>query len=360
MSLRPPSYDPVHPPTFVRSEEVFGNLLDRIGPVIDLPALVEFWRGDEQCIRYSRDVLNMFAQLEQVEHVRRDLWVERMRPNDPRLDHAILAAASRSIGPWTVAAGTWALELHGIRLHDLAPSVMRFALTPRRARPATYAERGRDRADRLRSTGANDQRHVTTILDRSIAAVTRPAHRIGTGHWIGPPTNTSSGTNPARQATAGTARGHYIVQLGGHALSIVDAYLSLFEHPRLAGGVATAEAATLPVLAHVGIDAVLDGGRRHPVLAVRRRLAYVLMRSVIRTRRAIDWFETSDPVPVRRHAQERERERIPLRLGLVGARGVPSALEPHRARRGHVDRRLGLLINRDAPLLPRAAVRPGR
>jgi hypothetical protein len=352
MSMRPvtPSENSVYP--YTRCEDVLDGLLHD-GPVIDAERVHAQWKGDRRCIRYSRNVLNMFAQLNQLEHVRRELWVEKLAPTDPRIEHARLAVASRAIGDWTVVGGTWALQLHGIELRHRGGEVpVRFALTPRRARPTTYDTNALARPRAL-PRGANEHRHVTMVLGEPIAAVTRSADRIGNVEWISmpallPDSSAAQGMEsmalllPPELARA-------MPQLGGHVLSIADAFISLLEHPRLSGGFDTAWQAALPVLARTGLDAVLEAGRRHPVLAVRRRLSFVLFHAVLRTQGAISWLGPDESGWI---DDEYERWRIPRTLGVLRSEGAPTILEPHRHRVGRLDRRMAVFDNRSAVLRP--------
>lgn len=357
MSMRPvtPKLNSRYPHT--RCEDVLDGLLHD-GPVIDATRVHEQWKGDRRCIRYSRNILNMFAQLGMVEHVRRELWVERLLPHDPRLEHARLAVAGRAIGDWTVAGGSWALELHGIELRHLPQgdcTPVRFALTPRRARPTTYDSNSLAKQRPL-PHGINEHRHVTVVLGQAIAAVTRPAHRMGRVEWIGAPAllpdppSVLAAEDELRHSTVSAGREDDVPELGGHVLSIEDAFISLLEHPRLSGGFATAWQAALPVLARVGLNALLDAGRRHPVLAVRRRLSFVLFHAVLRTQGAISWLGPDEDGWI---DDEHERWRIPRTLGVLRSEGAPTILEPHRERVGRLDRRMAVFDNRSAPLISR-------
>lgn len=349
MSMRPvhASQNLRYPHT--RCEDVLDGLL-RDGPVIDAARIHDAWQGDRRCIRYSRNVLNMFAQLNLLEHVRRELWVERLAPHDPRCEHARLAVAARAMGTWTVAAGAWALSLRGVAIPDDAGCI-RFVLTPRRARPMTYDTNALAQSRPLPG-GANEHRHVTVVLGQPIAAVARPAERLGRGGWVGMPQHLPGSEQERfairRAETLGSddARG---VQLGGHVLSIADAFVSMLEHPRLSGGVETASRVALPVLARVGLDAVLAAGRGHPVLAVRRRLAFVLFHAVLRTQGAISWLGPDEDGWV---DDEHERWRIVRALRVLRSEGSPTILDPHRARVGHMDRSTAVFDNRGAPLIP--------
>ena len=338
--MRTPRHEPRSPHDRATCEHVFDALV-RDGPVVDTERIVSTWGDDPRLVRYSRDTLNMFAGLGEVDHVRRSLWV--VRPTDGGDNRGAnllrLAAASRACGSWVVAAGGWALELHGVIRAGAQSEDDRvaFVLTPRRSRPATYGSSKRDEPDAL-PVGANAARHVTPILDRPIAAVTRPTERIGNVVWIGTD------------------------ELGGHVLDIPDAFISLVEHPRLSGGFAAARDAALPTLGRVGIDAVVDRARDHPVVAVRRRLAFVLMDAVMRTSGCATWFELD---PWDRSDDAYQRWWIPRALGLEYRNTVnPTTLDPHRERIGHYVPSLHLIDNRDAPLAngrrPTRAMQPLR
>jgi hypothetical protein len=311
------------------------EIIQRHGPIIDGPALHDCFEGDHALIRYARDTLNLFATFGQVDHVRRDLWLLEPPwiPEPEHRDEFLCAAvASRALGTWAVAAGTWALMLDGIRLRGLDQTAgVRFMLTPRPSRPGSYCARGAERATHVLSEHslAVAHRHATVIRGRPVVAVTRPSERTGRVRWVESD------------------------RLGAHVLDTADAFLSLLEHPRLAGGYDVAAHAAIPVLGRIGVEAIVDAGVRHPSIAVRRRLAFVLLTAVVRTTRGVTWLGPGEGDLV---DDRYERWRIPRALG-VERRGAPTVLEPHRQNVGGLVRELNVIDNRRAPLLVPALVR---
>lgn len=352
MALRIPARVPTSPFDRATCEHVLEALIAR-GPVIDADILAEYGDDDPTRIQYARDVLGMFAGLGQVEHVRRELWIIDTPPEtcaDPAdtarsMEFLRAEVAARAIGDWCVIAGTWALALRGVTLRHLesvtsaatanvATTPMRFALTTRRARPATYAPRGQAKALQAGPpSGALDGRHVTLVRGAPIAAVTRPAHAMPDAEWL-------------------DYRGR-----GAHVLGIIDAFVSLLEYPRLSGGFATARHAALPVLGRVGLDPLLAAGRLHPTLAVRRRLSFVLFDVILRTEHAISFLGPGDWGTI---DDEYERWRIPRTLGVADRAGAPTLLDPHREATGTAHHGVNIIDNRSAPLRARATTKLAR
>lgn len=332
MAIRIPTTVPSSPFDRATCEHVFEALAKR-GPVIDAAILADYGDHDPRRIRYARDVLGMFAGLGQVEHIRRDLWLIDPWPSPSHAsgpDEFLRAhLAARAMGDWCIVTGRWALTLRGLRLRYLdETAAMRFVLTTRRARPSSYAHRGQQRAlGLLDPAPALDGRHVTVIDGVPIAAATRPSDSMPNVEWL-------------------EQHGH-----GAHVAGIADAFISLFEYPRLSGGFSTARHAALPVLGAVGLDAVIDAGRNNPTLAVRRRLSFALFDVVVRTEGCMsflgpdDWGEIDD---------QHERWRIPRALGVADRCGAPTVLDPHREATGTLHPSANVIDNRAAPVRRRA------
>lgn len=323
-----------HPEQRPMCDVVFEIVLNSCGPIIDAAAITRACHGDAHLIRYVRDTLGLYAQLEQVEHIRRDLWLVDPDPISPRAapmrdEYLRAAVAMRALGPWTVIAGSWALALHGVldpARHPLRRG-LRFALTPRPARPATYAGHGQAQRSQLSASAAPyaaaAARHVTFVRGRPIAAVTRPVTRIGDVEWL-------------------DRSGH-----GAHVLTVSAALVSMLEHPRLSGGHAAVSEAIVPVVMRVGLDELLRTGALRPGLAVRRRLAFALMEALARTTGTTSWFG-ADPWGI--VDDESERWRIAHVLQVGGRSGAPTLLDPHRRASGRRLPWLGVIDNRLAPL----------
>jgi hypothetical protein len=329
MALRLPVTEPRGAHDRATCELVLEALLRRCGPIVDRPGLADACGDDTRLINYARDTLGLFAQLGQVDHVRRDLWVidEHARLADDAALHEeflVAAVATRALGPWATIAGAWALVLGGVlRPRDVLPGI-RFALTPRRARLSTQCSSGRGRRDEFVGAlgPAIERRHMSFVRGRAITAVTRPVERIGQGGWL------------------------ELDGFGAHVLDPIDALVSMLEHPRIGGGVDAARAAALPVAARVGIEAIVDGGARHPSVAVRRRLAFVLVGTVERTQHTTAWLGEDEFGFVDDIGQ---LWRIQRGLDLQLA-GRPTLLDPHRLPVGRRDRFVNVVDNRDAPV----------
>lgn len=327
MSLRLPSTAVDRAPSDpALCEHVFTIIHRRCGTVVDRERIEGLCEGDPRLRRYVRDVLALFASLGQVEHVRRDLWIIPPLGQLAAIDEEYLRAtvAARANGGWFVVGGAWSLVLHGL----LAPKrlqSLRFGLSPRPARASTrsaYGQRARDDGRIENVVPGTSLRHVTHVRNVPIATVSRPADRLGEVRWL--------------------ERGEH----GAHAQSIGAAFVTMFESPRLSGGARATIDVVLPVLGRIGIDAVLALAEAHPSVAVRRRIAFVLVDALARSNGTTCWM------PPDEHGDCDDIEQswyIDRRLD-IGAGNRPTLLEPHRLPLGPKLGRFGLIDNREAPL----------
>lgn len=340
MALRIPSLNPDRPAHHrATCEVILETIQERCGPVVTSAALHELWDGDPSLVRYSRDTLGLFAALGQVEHVRRNLWIIPAPTSTP-CDREWLraAAAGNGLGPWPVVSGAWALTLRGV-LGSMPERSLRYLLTPRPARLGTHSRSGCERRDQLadRTHPSIEQRHVTVVLGARVAAIRRPSERLGEADWLE----------------------HPQLRVGVHVAAPADALIAMCEHPRASGGIDVARAAALPVIACVGVGAVVARGSLHPSTAVRRRLAWLLREAVRQSdgstvllgELAADYEERW------RWDDGEEFWRIDAALD-VPYGGRRTVLEPHLV---PVGRKVApwIIDNRDAPLLHSARTTRG-